>query len=381
MTNPRVLVCSPFHGSPFAFNGMIYEFCQVAAALSGGSLLAPPACLRVDPYALKGSLALQYLHEFRRLMSKSLDAAGLTKLPSIRPVRIKERFDLMFFACAFPSDLADLRNFLGWQECARRRVAFIMETWSNLLPKQRQYLRCLDDFDHVFVLNASSIKVLQEYTRAPLSFLPLAADCLTAAPSMNPPQRTVDVFSMGRRAPAVHEQLVRALQMSEIFYVYDTTVGGTVMDWAQSRIANAELIKRSRYFIAYDHTVGSAAKNSESGDEVALSMRYFEGAAGGAVMLGSRPRCAEFEKCFDWPDVVIDMPPETPDVLELIRILDKDRDRTLKVRKDNIINCLLRHDWSHRWRKVTQVCDLSPSDALADRTATLSRMADEVNAW
>ena len=297
----RVLVCSPFNSSPLAYNGMIYEFCKVAADVSGGKLLAPSAIFDPDNYEQIATFRQKTAYEVRRIRAKIRNRLGRPRLPSVQPVQIQEKYDLLFYSCAFVHDLSNLDNFINWDTCSRSRVAFIMESWSNLLPRQKSYAQYLDKFDHIFLLNASSIKTMEKYTSTPCSFLPLAADCLMAAPSLTFPPRVIDVFSMGRRAPAVHQQLVSALERGEIFYVYDTAIGGPVLNWHQSRRANAEFIKRSRYFVAYDHTIGSVLKKREAAGEVALSMRYFEGAAGGSVMIGSRPNCAEFETCFDWP--------------------------------------------------------------------------------
>ena len=97
-------------------------------------------------------------------------------------------------------------------------------------------------------------------------------------------------------------------QEGKIFYLFDPGSGVRVYDFAQARFLTLNNIKRSRYFIAYDLNVGPKAL--ESAGEEALPARIFEGAAGGAVMLGNAPQCPEFYEYFDWPDALIEIPVE-----------------------------------------------------------------------
>ncbi|MDP2355398.1 MAG: glycosyltransferase [Beijerinckiaceae bacterium] len=291
---------------------------------------------------------------------------------------MKEKYDLFFYACSFVHDLSNLDNIHGWEECSRFRVAFIMESWSNLLKDQKGYMKYLDRFDHLFLLNASSIPNLQKMTRAPCTFLPLAADCVAASPFPHLPARSIDVYSMGRRAPAVHRQLSEAMQKNDLLYLFDTTHSGVVIDWAESRQMTADLIKRSKYFVTFDHTIGSALKAREASGEVALSMRYFEGAAGGAVMIGSKPKCAEFRECFDWPDSVLEIPEHPEDIIEILKEFDSDAERLNGIRRTNVMESHLRHDWSHRWQEVLEVCGLPSTSAIAERQSLLTGWANSM---
>ncbi len=68
----------------------------------------------------------------------------------------------------------------------------------------------------------------------------------------------------------------------------------------------AEYMKRSRYFFSY-----RPGEDLDRGrDDDVLSSRYFEAAAGGAVLLGSRPDTPGYEARFGWPDSAINIPYE-----------------------------------------------------------------------
>ena len=119
----------------------------------------------------------------------------------------------------------------------------------------------------------------------------------------------IDVYSMGRRLPATHQAFLELMRADRLTYIYDSFSFGSVpdVDHRQHRSLVAHLMKRSRYFVA--HRINdSAARIASTGGEEALAMRYFEGAAGGTVMLGSAPACEDYHACFDWPDATIELP-------------------------------------------------------------------------
>jgi hypothetical protein len=45
-----------------------------------------------------------------------------------------------------------------------------------------------------------------------------------------------------------------------------------------------------------------------------IPARFYEGAAAGTVMIGEAPGTEEFKRQFDWPDAVIHMPFDSPDI-------------------------------------------------------------------
>ena len=211
---------------------------------------------------------------------------GLTRLAPMQHAALTKDYDLFFFMCQFPIELSALDRIKDWRKRSGKAVAFILKSWSHRLEAAKAELRLLNQFDHVFVLNAASIPYLSKYTQAPCSFLATASDCLLATPFPAPPARTVDVFSMGRRSPIIHDQLIAwARTDPSFFYVFDTSRHGVTINWTDSRLLNASLTKRSKFFVAYDHTVVDRGGIPKNFKDRALSTRYFEGAAGGAVLL------------------------------------------------------------------------------------------------
>jgi hypothetical protein len=146
-----------------------------------------------------------------------------------------------------------------------------------------------------------------------------------------------------------------------------------VSDFAQARFLTLNYIKRCRYFIAYDLQVGPKA--IESAGEIALPGRLFEGAAGGAVMIGTEPRCPEFRELFDWPDALIEIPVEPDDIRAVLADLDAKPERLARIRATNAVESLRRHDWAYRWKTVLETLGFPPTEGVKARIAKLDALA------
>ncbi len=159
----------------------------------------------------------------------------------------------------------------------------------------------------------------------------------------------------------------------EIFYEFDSVCPERVWDTAEHREHLAGVLKRSRYVIV---NPGKYNRLSETSGQQELGFRFFEGAAAGAVMIGSAPRIQSFDDNFDWTDAVIEV--DDGSVLESIATLDLDPDRLDRIRRDNVTNSLRRHDWVHRWQQVLDAVGLPTSESIEARKRELERLAVSV---
>jgi hypothetical protein len=375
VTTRSVLLASNYNVWREPFNGQSYSFLSVISEVENAAILAPPGVSYLAGHAVRPNLGYLMGEAYYRIVSQVRHRLGLASLSNMATATVDKNYDMFFFCCQFPQELACLDRISGWRERSGTAVCYLLETWSSSLASSRTNLRLLDKFDHVFVLNAASVPLLQEYTSTPISHLAPATDCAMARPLTVRSERSIDVYSFGRRSAPVHEQLVRrAARSSDFLYVYDTISGGTVANWREHRQLTASMMKNSRYFIAFNPSdVGGGAKGAYLGEQ-ALSTRYFESIAGGAVMLGTVPDCAEFAQNIDWPDAVIELQPDG-DVCALLDELDSQPERMEALRKRNVAESLARHDWSHRWRSVLTHLGLPLSEALGARIEALQAMA------
>jgi hypothetical protein len=116
-------------------------------------------------------------------------------------------------------------------------------------------------------------------------------------------------------------------------------------------------------------------KASKVAGEQVLPSRLFEGAAGGAVILGTAPQCPEFRECFDWPDAVIEVDPDSSDLATVIEQLDAQPRRMERVRQTNAVRCLQQHDWVYRWERILSAAGIDPLPQLKHRKSQLSELA------
>jgi hypothetical protein len=180
---------------------------------------------------------------------------------------------------------------------------------------------------------------------------------------------------MGRRIAEEHRALVACADRGEMFYVHDTTCNFDVIDPREHRILLANLVKRTRYFITH---WAKFDELTETGSHQEMGSRFFEGAAGGAVMIGSPPRCAAYDQCFDWPGAVIPTDRDGGRLPALVADLEAEPQRVARIRRNNIVHSLRRHDWAYRWRKVLDSVGLPATARAVEREERLNHIAEAV---
>ncbi|MEO0587186.1 MAG: glycosyltransferase family 1 protein, partial [Planctomycetota bacterium] len=82
-----------------------------------------------------------------------------------------------------------------------------------------------------------------------------------------------------------------------------------VVDALQHRTLLAQTIQRCKFFIANRGFVNDLGATQQE-----IGARFYEGAAGGAVLIGDVPDTALFRETFDWPDAAISIPFDDPDL-------------------------------------------------------------------
>ena len=307
-------------------------------------------------------------------------ARAVAPFPST--VNLDRDYALFFPVFNHAHELYALASVPGWRARCRKAACFISELWIQQLPGY--LLDLLAEFDHVFLGVQHPVAEVARITGRPCTYLPLATDVLRFAPWPEPPARSIDVCNIGRRSTITHAALVDLARARRIFYFYDTVAASgadlrqrtfRVDDPNEHRLLLASALQRSRYYIANRARVNEP-EFTQGRDEI--SGRFYEGAAAGTVMLGEPPRSEEFTRQFDWPDAVIPLPFDSPGVGDLIAALDRDPDRTARIRRDAVRNAALRHDWVHRLGAVFETLGLPPTQAMRDRAARLRSLAEGV---
>lgn len=347
-----------------------YEFEDVVGEVTGAD--------RVDA---GGQEALEFSRRTYKLARLATGSRRLAQALSSRPstVRLERDYDLFFPVFNSPYELFALTSIPGWRRRCRVAACFVSELWAHLLP--RYLLELLAEFDHVFLGVHNTVDEVARMVGRPCSYLPLAVDVLRFSPFPDLPARAIDVCNIGRRSPVTHDALVRLARDRRISYYYDTVASSgagqkqrtfRVDDPGEHRLLLANLLRRSRYYIANRSRVNEPEFTRDR-DEI--SGRFYEGAAAGTVMLGEPPRTGEFERQFAWSDAVIRLPFDSPDVERALVELDGQPERLARIRRENVHNAALRHDWVHRLRTVFETVGIPPTEAMLAREKRLQALA------
>jgi spore maturation protein CgeB len=319
---------------------------------------------------------------FRESWLKRLVYRDVTKRlaflnPGLQTVRLTQEYDLFVAVCPFLWDLLHINAIERWEDHCRISVCWIDELWAAAIPAFRHWLHALDRFDYVFVGYAGSVAALSNAINRPCRWLPGAVDTLRFSPYPNPPERAIDVYSIGRRREDIHRVLLQAAGQRGLFYIHDTFQGADteVYNHRQHRDLFANLAKRSRYFMVAPAKIDQP----ETQGQVEIANRYYEGAAAGAVMIGQQPTCDSFGEMFSWPDAVIHVRPDGSDVLEVLAGLGSEPARVSAISRRNAAETLLRHDWVYRWKEIFRATGVEPSPRLAGRERRLKELADLAN--
>jgi hypothetical protein len=358
---PRTLILSQRnHSRNLPFRCAHFEFEDLISQIDSAEILAP----RVDLSSWRHRIAKQIAYH-----------TPLALNPGIQPTPIDAHYDLFLAICGNPTDLLMLSALGNWRATCKKAVCLIDELWVTQMTSYRSFLRMLEKFDVVMLYYSQSVEPLNERIGRKCVFLPPGVDTIRFCPYPHPPKRVVDVYSIGRRSEITHRTLLRMAAEDGLFYLHDSIAADQVLDPTEHRALFANVAKRSRYFMV---NPGLIDRPDIRGDQIEIGNRYFEAAASGTIMLGERPDNAEFEKLFDWPDSVLHLPYNAADVDRIVNALDNEPEKQEGMRRMNVKQALLRHDWVYRWEAILKAVGLEPMREVSQRKELLRSLAEGI---
>ena len=166
-----------------------------------------------------------------------------------------------------------------------RRSAFVVDAWRPALTKIG-YLAVAQRLSPCFVAFREAYEELTRlFPRGNFVWLPFGVD--TEVFRSCHAERDIFAYWMGRRSPELHEALIRYCAERQLVYRYTIRPG----EFANPRQLGA-LVGRCKYFVVTPPDIDNP---SRTGGFSPLVMRYFEGLAAGARLLGVCPKSGEFE--------------------------------------------------------------------------------------
>lgn len=344
----------------------LYEFEDLIAEWNSAEVYAPT----------NSSAFSRKIYTLANFVTKSPQLSRLVT-PDPNPYRLDREYDLFFYICSDIFKLINITSIKNWRQNCRKAVCLLDECWTEWLDRRHFLLEPLKEFDHIFVGSHNSVEAVARYTGRPCSYLPVGVDTLNLSPYPAMPPRSIDVWNMGRRSPVTHQALLKWAKQEHRNYLFDTTLLSNTGNWKEHRWLVSSMLKRCRYFIA-NHAKADESTTIQGTMEIGL--RYFEGAAAGTVMIGKPPSGALFDRYFGWRDAVIPAPFDAPDIADTILELEAQPERVARIRRDNVANALLQHDWIYRWGHILETIGLQPTPGMALRGARLQALATQVSA-
>src|ERR1700754_496534 len=377
--DPRVLCVSTRDIAPVISRCWKYEFEDLVGAMDAVDVIAPgytPAPADTVAPVQSGIRTLRLLAA-KALRRVALKLKGILPVTGLRrhPFDHARNYELLFINTESALDLYSLGPFEMWHSLARVSVCYIDELYAPEVPMLGDLLKVLKRFDYILVGNRDTVEPLSEATGRPCHYLVASVDALKLCPYPGAPKRVIDFYAMGRRHPETHEALLRRADAGDWYYMYDTVPNCFVASHAAHRARLADNIKRTRFFLVNAARYDDAER---TGGQQELGLRFFEGAAAGAVLIGDAPNNVSFNEYFGWPDSVIPLPLDPHDVVDIIAELDADPRRLERISKTNVVNSLRKHDHVYRWGQVLSIVGLKETTAMERRRRELADLAASI---
>ncbi|MCK0103885.1 hypothetical protein [Pseudohalocynthiibacter sp. F2068] len=322
-------------------------------------------------YAPSDSATIRPLVKAKNLLSGlTVRARGIPS--GLQHTTLTQDYSLLFYSVAQLRDLNFLSSLRGWRRRSACAICWLQELWIDSLDRQRALVARLNEFDFVICSFAETAEVLQDILSVPVLYLPWGVDMLQFCPYPNPPRRAIDMLSVGIKHEVTHKALIDYADQNGQYYSYETISGRAEMqNYREHRYNYIGQLQRTRYFFSY---IAKVERTLERGQQVEFGLRYLEGLASGAVILGNRIDSDAFKTWLDWPDSVIDIPYACPDIGSILSDLDAQPARLEVIRTRNILECLERHDHLYRWEKVLALAGMEAHPKLAQRRGALQQL-------
>jgi hypothetical protein len=278
---------------------------------------------------------------------------GLLKRRPLRAVAApRPRYDVCLLVAMAPYWVPSLRYIRNLRASAERIIVYLFDSWLSELPVLRADHRVWSLVDDLFVSFSHSLGAYSEQLDCRVHYLPQAIDARWFHPSRF--ERPIDVLSVGRRLPVVHERLLQIARRRDLFYYYQTHRAPMAIDLRESQELTGRLCQSSRVHVSWSVDRTSADR---AGEGAAVTARWFESAACGAAVIGGAPHTEEFHRLFPYPGFVRELDPSAPETTEdvLDAALADDRAEERQALAEHV-RCV--HTWAVRWRQIVEACSI-----------------------
>ena len=180
----------------------------------------------------------------------------------------------------------------------------------------------------------------RHFPRGHFEWMPFGVD--TDVFDSVPGERPIFAYWMGRRYEALHQAMIAYCEKRGLEYRY-TRKAGEFTDPVQL----GRLVGSTQYFLV---SPPDLADPDRTGGFSPFVMRYLEGLAAGARLLGVLPRSGEYERLLPLDAILV----VAPDGSDLAAKLDADRENTASKAAVERARLLVReqHSWKRRAQQI-----------------------------
>lgn len=306
--------------------GMVVDFEDAVAAASDADLVPVP------------------------LRSRRAQVQGLLRgRPTRRVTTPRSRYDVCLLVAMAPYWVPSLRYIRNLRRSADRIVVYLFDSWLSDLPTLRADRGVWSLVHDLFVSFPHAVGPYSEQLSCRVHYLPQAIDERWFHPYRK--ERPIDVLSIGRRLPMVHERLLEISRYRDSFYFFQTHQAPMAIDLRENQELLGRLCQSARVHVSW--SVDQSPQRA--GEGVAVTARWFEAAASGAVVIGGAPRTEEFQRLFPYPGFVREIDPVVPAETEAVldAALADSRDDERLALAEHVRSA---HTWALRWRQIVEAC-------------------------
>ena len=365
-TAPRVLIVSTRRVSNLLGSGPIYEFEHAIAGLEGADVI------EIDDHDGSWYMKLaQRVNTAVRLATRGrIGHRGPIPWPA--DGRVERDYELTLLMTDTVFNMRYLNLVRHARERSRRVLMYVPEVWPEVFESARLGRQNFSLVDHFFIGTVSSVERLANVSGRGVTALPASVSTLRFLPTLRWRERPVDLAWPGRRLEPMHTDLMRLTGKPGWLYYYDGFSGAWAEDPIVQRDWLAGLMMRTRFAIGHHARAGQPELHRGN---LQVPGRFFEGAAAGAVLVGSPPDSTDWQSCGAWPDAIIPMALEHPGADRLLLDLAADIPRMEAASRRNVIESLRRNDCAHRWAKMLDTVGAERGHALERHLALLEERA------
>ena len=368
MSRSRVLIASHYNATRFIYDTSCYEAVWGFAGCDDVDLLAP------------GPTSTSWQLRIDRAKRRIKSLTGMGTCYRIEPVEVKQDYELFIYVATVLPDVCEIARIRHWRRRAQKSACIVLKAFGTELRQFEKSLPVLNSFDIVYSGTWTSLPFFQALVRPPVRYLAYGVPALEMMPASIDRERTIDVYAMGRRLPALHHQMLQAMRSGSINYVFDSFDSSVpfIKDFDGHYSCKAQFLKKTKFFPNFGIRSFQSKELELAGDDDSITYRCYEGAAAGTVMFGSAPTSPDYSLMFDWDDAIIPAPLGECDYVDFLQSLEAQAGRMNSIRRRNISNSLLKHDLAYRFQAILTDLEINPHEKLEERKRSLARAAARV---